>query len=487
MDWLNYHHLLYFWVVAREGTIARACEQLHLTQPSISKQLHQLEHSVGEKLFQRVGRNLVLTETGQLVFRYADEIFSLGRELSEALRGKPSRERLRLLVGVADVVPKLIAYRVLEPALHLPEPVQLMCDERGLVELLAELAEHRLDLVLSDSPLPPTSATRAYNHLLGECGVCILGSSSLAQKFRRGFPQSLDGAPFLLPTRKSMLRRSLDQWFDAQNIRPELLGEFDDSAVESVRPGRSGALPRPSGGGTGDVPAIPRTARRPARRGAGTLLCHLCRAKAEAPRGESDHRSRPEHAVPVELPRSRRQSAGERYGVSPCSKKRSESKLPAGMLRDAFHLGQDPRELVRILLLQDRERFGLKLGQSRGRLSVVLPAYRLGGLHRLAVDLLQRLDSSSLPEQVAHVLNLPDSRSDLRTGDPGIVRGRFREVDRHQQPPPLGCGVLRHQPHGAGGLHGQTPGERSSPARSGPVPQQLEHERGMPFRSGTTA
>ena len=234
MDWLNYHHLLYFWVVAREGTIARACDQLHLTQPSISKQLHQLEHSVGEKLFQRVGRNLVLTETGQLVFRYADEIFSLGRELSEALEGKPSRERLRLLVGVADVVPKLIAYRVLEPALHLPEPVQLMCDERGLVELLTELAEHRLDLVLSDSPLPPTSATRAYNHLLGECGVCILGSSSLARKFRRGFPQSLDGAPFLLPTRKSMLRRSLDQWFDAQSIRPELLGEFDDSALLKV-------------------------------------------------------------------------------------------------------------------------------------------------------------------------------------------------------------------------------------------------------------
>ena len=234
MNWLNYHHLLYFWVVAREGTIARACDQLHLTQPSISKQLRQLERSVGEKLFKRVGRNLVLTETGQLVFRYADEIFSLGRELSEALRGKPARERLRLLVGVADVVPKLIAYRVLEPALHLPEPVQLMCDERGLIDLLGELAEHRLDLVLSDSPLPPTSATRAYNHLLGECGVCIFGSSSLARKFRRGFPQSLDGAPFLLPTRKSMLRQSLDQWFDAQNIRPELLGEFDDSALLKV-------------------------------------------------------------------------------------------------------------------------------------------------------------------------------------------------------------------------------------------------------------
>jgi LysR family transcriptional regulator, transcriptional activator of nhaA len=234
VKWLNYHHLLYFWVVAREGTIARACDQLHLTQPSISKQLRQLERSVGEKLFQRVGRNLVLTETGQLVFRYADEIFSLGRELSDTLQGKPSRERLKLRVGIADVVPKLIAYRVLEPALHLPERVQLICDERGLVDLLRELAEHRLDLVLSDSPLPPTSGTRAYNHLLGECSVCVFGSSRLARRFRRGFPQSLDGAPFLLPTRRSMLRQSLDQWFDAQNIRPDVLGEFDDSALLKV-------------------------------------------------------------------------------------------------------------------------------------------------------------------------------------------------------------------------------------------------------------
>jgi LysR family transcriptional activator of nhaA len=168
------------------------------------------------------------------VFRYAEEIFSLGRELSEVLQGKPSRTRLSLQVGVANVVPKLIAYRVLEPALHLPEPVQLMCDERGLVDLLGELAEHRLDLVLSDSPLPSTSATRAYNHLLGECSVCIFGSNRLARKFRRGFPQSLDGAPFLLPTRKSMLRQSLDQWFDAQNVRPELLGEFEDSALLKV-------------------------------------------------------------------------------------------------------------------------------------------------------------------------------------------------------------------------------------------------------------
>lgn len=247
MDWLNYHHLLYFWVVAREGTIARACDQLHLTQPAISKQLRRLEHSVGEKLFKRVGRNLALTETGQLVFGYADEIFSLGQELTEALMGKSVRNRPRLLVGIADVVPKLLAYRVLEPVLHLPEPVQLICDETGLIDLLAELAKHRLDLVLSDSPLNPTVNVRAYNHLLGECGVSILGNSSLARKFRRGFPQSLDGAPFLLPTQSSMLRRSLDQWFDSQSIRPELRGEFDDSALLNVF-GQTGVglLPVPS-------------------------------------------------------------------------------------------------------------------------------------------------------------------------------------------------------------------------------------------------
>ena len=247
MDWLNYHHLHYFWVVAREGTIARACDQLHLTQPAISKQLRQLEHSVGERLFKRVGRNLALTETGQLVFSYADEIFLLGQELTEALKGKSVRNRPRLLVGIADVVPKLLAYRVLEPVLHLPEPVQLICDETGLIDLLAELAKHRLDLVLSDSPLNPTVNVRAYNHLLGECGVSILGNSSLSRKFRRGFPQSLDGAPFLLPTQRSMLRRSLDQWFDSQSIRPELRGEFDDSALLNVF-GQTGVglLPVPS-------------------------------------------------------------------------------------------------------------------------------------------------------------------------------------------------------------------------------------------------
>jgi LysR family transcriptional activator of nhaA len=177
---------------------------------------------------------LVLTDTGQEVFRYAEEIFTLGQELTEALKGKPTRRPLRLSVGVADVLPKIIAYRLLEPALRLSEPVQLHCDESSLVELLTELAGHRLDLVLSDSPMGPEVNVRAYNHLLGECGVSILGRSSLARKYRRGFPQSLNNAPFLLPTQKSMLRRSLDQWLDSQSICPELCGEFDDSALLKV-------------------------------------------------------------------------------------------------------------------------------------------------------------------------------------------------------------------------------------------------------------
>ena len=247
MNWLNYHHLYYFWVVAREGTIVRACDQLHLTQPAISKQLRQLEQAIGEKLFKRVGRNLALTETGEVVFRYADEIFSIGEELTEVLRGKPARRQSRLVVGIADALPKLIAYRLLEPILRLPESVHLICDERGLGELLADLAQHRLDVVLSDSPLPPTVNVRAYNHLLGECGVSILGAASLAQRFRHGFPQSLQDAPFLLPTPKSMLRRSLEHWMESRDIRPELRGEFDDAALMKVF-GQAGAglFPVPS-------------------------------------------------------------------------------------------------------------------------------------------------------------------------------------------------------------------------------------------------
>jgi LysR family transcriptional activator of nhaA len=234
VNWLNYHHLLYFWTVAREGTIAKACELLHLTQPTISGQLRSLEKSLGAKLFDRVGRNLVLTETGHVVYRYADEIFSLGRELQDTLEGHPAGRPLRLVIGVADTMPKMLVHRILEPALHLPEPVHVICDQGKSEQLLAQLAVSGLDLVLADTPVSPSVKIHAFNHLLGECGLSFLGAAELVAAHRRGFPRSLEGAPFLLPTQNTALRRSLEQWFDAEGIRPLVRGEFADSALLKV-------------------------------------------------------------------------------------------------------------------------------------------------------------------------------------------------------------------------------------------------------------
>jgi LysR family transcriptional activator of nhaA len=228
MKWLNYHHLLYFWTVAREGSIARACQELHLSQPTISEQIRALERSLGAKLFDRVGRNLVLTESGRVAYRYAEEIFSLGREMQETMEGRTTGRAPRLMVGIADVLPKLIVYRLLEPALHLPEPVQLICHDGKTDHLLARLALNELDIVLSDVPASPLVKVRAFNHLLGECHVSLLGSDELVAAHRRGFPSSLDGAPFLLPAQGTSLRRSLDQWFESQGICPLVKGEFGD-------------------------------------------------------------------------------------------------------------------------------------------------------------------------------------------------------------------------------------------------------------------
>lgn len=231
MEWLNYHHLLYFWTVAREGSIAKACERLHLAQPTISAQLQALERSLGEKLFHRAGRGLVLTETGQLVFRYADEIFSLGRELVETLNGRPTGRPMRLAVGVSDALPKMVAYHLLRPAIEMADPVHLICHEGDVETLLARLALHRLDLVLSDTPLGPAPKVRVFQHLLGECDVSLFGTPALVARHGGDPPRSLDAAPFLLPTAPAALRRSLDQWFDAHQIRPQIRGEFDDSAL----------------------------------------------------------------------------------------------------------------------------------------------------------------------------------------------------------------------------------------------------------------
>jgi len=240
MQRLNYHHLFFFWTVAREGTIARACTRLHLTQPTISGHLRALERALGQRLFVRAGRTLALTATGREAFRYAEEIFALGHELEQVVRdGRPSKPA-RLLVGVADTLPKEVAYRLIEPALHLPEPIQVVCDHGPADELLARLAVHALDVILSDGPVGPAAKVRAYSHLLGECGLSFMGSPELAAAHGPGFPRSLDGAPFLLPAEGTVIRRSLDQWFDAQGVRPHVRGGFSDVGLLKVF-GQNGA------------------------------------------------------------------------------------------------------------------------------------------------------------------------------------------------------------------------------------------------------
>ena len=234
MDWLNYHHLYYFWLVAREGSIARAAKQLQLAHPTISKQIHQLESSFQNNLFDRVGRNLVLTEFGQTVFRYADEIFSVGRELQDTVKGRPSDRPLRFIVGMLDVLPKLISHRLLKPAFELSEEVHVVCHEGRHDDLIAELAVHRLDIVLSDAPVSATVPVRAFNHLLGECGLTFFAKADLAAKVRRKFPASLDGAPLLVPTERTTVRRDLEQWFYNEDLRPRIIGEFEDSALLNV-------------------------------------------------------------------------------------------------------------------------------------------------------------------------------------------------------------------------------------------------------------
>jgi LysR family transcriptional activator of nhaA len=244
---LNYHHLRYFWAAAREGGITRAARKLHVSQPSLSGQVRQLEEALGEKLFTRSGRTVVLTEMGRIAFRYAEEIFGLGREMVEAFAGRPTGRPARVRVGIVNVVPKLIACRLLEPALRLPDPVRLECLEDDPESLLAELALHRLDVVLADTPVPPTVRIQAYNHLLGECGVSIFATKKLADAHRRGFPRSLDGAPVLLPTENTSQRRSLQQWFDNEEIRPQVVAEFEDSALlKAFGEAGCGLFPAPS-------------------------------------------------------------------------------------------------------------------------------------------------------------------------------------------------------------------------------------------------
>lgn len=231
MPQLNLKHLRYFWAVAREGSIVGAAELLHVTPQTISGQLRLLEEQVGSALFRRAGRGLVLTGTGRLVLGYADEIFRLGSELEQVLGGRHPAGDRTLAVGVAMVLPKLLVYRLLEPALKLPETVRLVCREASLVDLLADLSVHKLDLVLADSPLSPALNIRAYSHHLGESGLSFVAAPELAAACRGGFPRSLDGVPFLMPTAQSMLRRALEHWFERENLRPKVVAEIEDRAL----------------------------------------------------------------------------------------------------------------------------------------------------------------------------------------------------------------------------------------------------------------
>jgi len=231
MEWLNYHHLYYFWTVMREGSITAAGRRLHLVPATVSSQISRLEDSLGGRLFVRSGRGLEPTDLGRHVYRYADEIFSIGRELMASLDNMADSGRIPLRIGVEDVLPKMVVRMLLEPVSRLPEPVRLICVEDKKEELLARLSLHRLDAVLSDSPAGRDLRVKVYNHLLGECGVSFMAVAEMAAPLRQGFPASLHGAPMLLPMERTTLRGQLDQWFDSRAIVPEVIGEFSDSAL----------------------------------------------------------------------------------------------------------------------------------------------------------------------------------------------------------------------------------------------------------------
>ena len=228
---INLKHLRYFWAVASYGSIAKASQALHLTPQTISGQLRDLEESIGEKLFAREGRNLVLTEIGRMVFSYADEMFQLGIELQDVLDGQTFGVKITVKFGVAMIVPKLLAYRVLEPVLRMNEPTNLICHEAPLVDLLADMSIHKLDAVLSDCPINPSLNIRAYNHPLGGSGITFFSVPEHAKKLKKNFPENLHDFPFLMPSKSSSLRMNLENWFDQHAIKPRVVAEFEDRAL----------------------------------------------------------------------------------------------------------------------------------------------------------------------------------------------------------------------------------------------------------------
>lgn len=234
MEWLNFHHLRYFWMVARKGGVRKAAEALHVSQPSISAQLRLLEESLGQQLFKRTGRSLVLTEAGHLVLSYADEIFSAGRELMSSIKERAGKRPMRLNIGITDAVSKLITFEILRAAFRNIDPLHVVCREGELGPLVHQLAAHRLDLVLADEPASSSLKTKTFNHRLGRSGITFCAVPALAKKLRRNFPQSLHGAPALLPSENMGVRGALEKWFDGHGIRPRPIGEFEDSALMEV-------------------------------------------------------------------------------------------------------------------------------------------------------------------------------------------------------------------------------------------------------------
>ncbi len=234
MEWLNYHHLRYFWTVAKQGSLKDASAQLHVSQPSISAQISELEETLGEKLFRRSGRSNVLTEAGQIAFRYADEIFSLGRELVHAVKQRPGANAIRLYVGIADSFPKLVINQILHPVFEMSQKVHAICREGKVQDLLSQLAVHRLDIVFADQPAAASANLKAFNHLLGDSGLTFCAEAHLASALRNGFPRSLHDAPALLPAENTALRRSLDRWFESMRIQPRVVAQCEDAALLKV-------------------------------------------------------------------------------------------------------------------------------------------------------------------------------------------------------------------------------------------------------------
>ncbi len=244
---LNFKHLHYFVSVAREGGIIRAAERLHLAPQTLSVQIAQLEDRIGVALFNRTGRRMELTPVGKLALSYAEEIFQTGAELEEILRQGGEEHFVTFRVGIADVIPKFVAHRLLAPVLNQPEAVRLVCNEDRLERLLAEMAIHRLDMVLADRPMPPGTEIKGYSHPLGESPIALMASPALARTLKGKFPENLEGQPLLLPGKDSALHGALPRWLERQGIWMRIVGEFDDSALmKAFGEGGAGIFPAAS-------------------------------------------------------------------------------------------------------------------------------------------------------------------------------------------------------------------------------------------------